>query len=260
MIVCSEYGANGDLDLPNSMCDGDAMQAALEGRGFCVTRCDNPDGRQMALALTSFHCKVRDHPGCIALVYFSGHGFHDQIDYIVPAESPDRAHPVPVPRVMRRLLETGDVIVIAVIDACRGDNHIPHMKCWDLDRCMTQRAAVRAPANRRNGASCACKGFNLSRTRRRDALHAADTQFLIAQACEPGTVAIASDSKSDMSPFTAALVSELPSGLPLPQLLNRVAANVYQRTGGHQVPTYYGSLGRLDRDLSKSDSEVPLIL
>ena len=78
MVIANAKYLGDEPPLPRCAADGDAMAAALRARGFDVVRRNDADTNSLDAAVGEFGRLVRSHPGCIAVWYFTGHGFETE--------------------------------------------------------------------------------------------------------------------------------------------------------------------------------------
>ena len=97
IIGVNDY-TEGWPDLPGVEKDVQAVQQALEERGFHVIVENNPTYDQLEHSLTDFIHQYGQHPNNRLLVYFAGHGhtlilaYGGEMGYIVPADAPNPHH------------------------------------------------------------------------------------------------------------------------------------------------------------------------
>ncbi|MEH2481141.1 hypothetical protein V1282_004498 [Nitrobacteraceae bacterium AZCC 2146] len=204
--------------LPNPANDGAAMAAMLRKVGFDVVvkqDASAPDMRQM---LRDFSDKVRDAD--VALVFYAGHGIEvDGTNYLLPVDSrlerdidvEDEA--ISLDRIVR-ILEPAKKLRLVILDACR-DNPFGKTMKRSLSRGFQRGLAKVEPTS---------------------------PNTLIAYAAKAGSTA--SDGDGPDSPFTTALLKQLPvPGQDLRKSFGYVRDEVMKSTGNKQEPYVYGSLG-----------------
>lgn len=202
--------------LTNILNDARAMSRTLEQLGFNVTSGLDQSRSGMFSTLRTFRDKLT--PGCIALVYYSGHGAQvGGENYLIPVNNaglekasdlPDEA--MPLGRILDALGKSDGQLNLIILDACR-DNPFPGAKSLGGDKGL------------------AVVGRNVSGT-------------LIAFAAGPGEVASSNPSGKN-SLFTEELVKNLPkAGLRLEDVFLTTRKAVRERSGGKQIPQEYGSL------------------
>jgi formylglycine-generating enzyme required for sulfatase activity len=202
--------------LTNILNDARAISRTLQQLGFDVTSGLNQTRSGMFSALRTFRDKLT--PGCIALVYYSGHGAQvGGENYLIPVNNqglqkasdlPDEA--MPLGRILDALGKSDGQLNLIILDACR-DNPFPGAKSLGGDKGL------------------AVVSRNVSGT-------------LIAFAASPGEVA-SSNPTGKNSLFTEELVKNLPKpGLRLEDVFLTTRKAVRERSGGKQIPQEYGSL------------------
>ncbi len=202
--------------LTNILNDARSMTRTLQQLGFDVTSGLDQSRSGMFSALRTFRDKLT--PGCIALVYYSGHGAQvGGENYLIPVNNAglekasdltDEA--MPLGRILDALGKSDGQLNLIILDACR-DNPFPGAKSLGGDKGL------------------AVVGRNVSGT-------------LIAFAASPGEVASSNPSGKN-SLFTEELVKNLPkSGLRLEDVFQTTRKAVRERSGGKQIPQEYGSL------------------
>ena len=236
VIANAEY--QGDApSLPRCAADGEAMASTLRARGFTVTRHNDLEGDALALAATAFRLQVRANPGCIAVLYFTGHGFEkDNGDlFLVPVNGAPGVGGVPlslrrVEQAVHEDIAGQESTIVIILDCCRFNDNVGTYKSRNGQRWTH---ATKGGGPLRNGQYL--------------------SQYLVAYACESGTAAHADAEGAGLSPFTAALVPRLREGVSLDVALQRATTVVFRQTQHTQRPCYRSSLG-LDEDTA------PLVL
>ena len=229
MILANESYEN--KALTNILNDARSMSRTLEQLGFNVTSGLDQTRSGMFSALRTFRDKLT--PGCIALVYYSGHGAQvGGENYLIPVNNaglekasdlPDEA--MPLGRILDALGKSDGQLNLIILDACR-DNPFPGAKSLGGDKGL------------------AVVGRNVSGT-------------LIAFAAGPGEVASSNPSGKN-SLFTEDLVKNLPkAGLRLEDVFLTTRKAVRERSGGKQIPQEYGSLESIVF-LAGGDSTAPI--
>lgn len=226
--------------LTNILNDARSMSRTLEQLGFDVTSGLDQTRSGMFSALRTFRDKLT--PGCIALVYYSGHGAQvGGENYLIPVNNvdlekasdlPDEA--MPLGRILDALGKSDGQLNLIILDACR-DNPFPGAKSLGGDKGL------------------AVVSRNVSGT-------------LIAFAASPGEVASSNPSGKN-SLFTEELVKNLPkAGLRLEDVFLTTRKAVRERSGGKQIPQEYGSLesvvflagGSATSPIGNTNSEIKL--
>jgi invasion protein IalB len=205
--------------LPNPQNDAQDLAAELKNVGFDVLLGTDLKRAGMEDIFIRFAKKVRDSD--TALVFYAGHGLqHQGLNYLAPVDAKiddetDLRKLVNLQDVLADLQNAGHVRIL-IVDACR-------------DNTVMQQLAARLPATR-----------SAAFTRGLAAISGADGT-LIAFATQPNKVA--EDGSGRNSPFTAALLKNLPTkGLELRTLMTRVRAEVVVATHGQQRPEVWDSL------------------
>ena len=226
--------------LTNILNDARAISRTLQQLGFDVTSGLDQTRSGMFSALRTFRDKLT--PGCIALVYYSGHGAQvGGENYLIPVNNrglekasdlPDEA--MPLGRILDALGKSDGQLNLIILDACR-DNPFPGAKSLGGDKGL------------------AVVSRNVSGT-------------LIAFAASPGEVA-SSNPTGKNSLFTEELVKNLPKpGLRLEDVFLTTRKAVRERSGGKQIPQEYGSLesvvflagGATNSPVASNSSEIKL--
>lgn len=206
--------------LPNPAKDAAAIGDMLKKAGFDVVNSKqdvtNTDMRKM---VRDFSDQVRDAD--VAVVYYAGHGIEiDGTNYLLPVDTrlerdvdvEDEA--VSLDRIVR-ILEPVKKLRLVILDACRDNPFQQTMKRSLSSRGVTRGLAKVEPEN---------------------------PNTLIAYAAKAGSTA--SDGDGDHSPFTTALLKQLPvPGQDLRKSLGYVRDAVMKQTDNKQEPFVYGSLG-----------------
>ncbi len=209
------------VELPNPSNDARDVAATLRSLGFEVI-----DGFDLDKA--AMEAKVRTFVGAlaeskVAILFYAGHGMQvDGENYLIPIDAvlADRtAVEFETVRVNSLLdyMKAPDRIAIALLDACR-DNPLAR-------RFVSTLGPSRSNAVGQGLAPPAAVGGGL----------------LIGFATAPGSVA--QDGSSRNSPFTTALLRELPvPGIEIQQVMTRVKADVFDMTRGEQEPWHNSNL------------------
>jgi hypothetical protein len=206
--------------LPNPARDAAAIGDMLTKAGFNVVNSKqdvtNADMRKM---VRDFSDQARDAD--VAVVYYAGHGIEiDGTNYLLPVDArlerdvdvEDEA--VSLDRIVR-VLEPVKKLRLVILDACRDNPFQQSMK-----RSLSSRGVSRGLAK----------------------VDPENPNTLIAYAAKAGSTA--SDGDTDHSPFTTALLKQLPvPGQDLRKSLGYVRDDVMKQTTSKQEPFVYGSLG-----------------
>lgn len=206
--------------LPNPAKDAASIGDMLKKSGFDVVNSkqdvSNSDMRKM---VRDFSDQARDAD--VAVVYYAGHGIEiDGTNYLLPVDTrlerdvdvEDEA--VSLDRIVR-ILDPVKKLRLVILDACRDNPFQQTMKRSLSSRGVTRGLAKVEPEN---------------------------PNTLIAYAAKAGSTA--SDGDGDHSPFTTALLKQLPvPGQDLRKSLGYVRDDVMKQTANKQEPFVYGSLG-----------------
>jgi hypothetical protein len=206
--------------LPNPARDAAAIGDMLTKAGFNVVNSKqdvtNADMRRM---VRDFSDQARDAD--VAVVYYAGHGIEiDGTNYLLPVDTKlerdvdveDEA--VSLDRIVR-ILEPVKKLRLVILDACRDNPFQQSMK-----RSLSSRGVSRGLGK----------------------VDPENPNTLIAYAAKAGSTA--SDGDGDHSPFTTALLKQLPvPGQDLRKSLGYVRDDVMKQTTNKQEPFVYGSLG-----------------
>ena len=206
--------------LANPSSDAASIAAMLKSAGFDVVESKaDLDNNDMRRAIRDFTVVAQDAD--IAVIYYAGHGIEvNGTNYLVPIDAmlerdidvEDEA--VSLDRLMRAL-EPVKNLRLVILDACRDNPFAKSMK--------------RSVGTRSVGRGLAEVNPDLGNT-------------LVAFAAKAGSTA--SDGGEQHSPFTEALLKNIPSpGLDIRLALGRVRDEVFTRTKHRQEPFVYGSLG-----------------
>ena len=220
ILSAQDYETIRPLNNPRN--DARLIGQALESLDFEVSAESDRDLRRMRRALENF---VEDAEGAdVALIYFAGHGVEiGGHNHLLPvdadASSLDvlRQTSLPLEEVRAAVAAVAKTVLI-VLDACRDDPFGVEAAAAD-----SRGAVSLAPASVREGARP-----GLGRVGR-----AENTLFAFSAA--PGEAAL--DGAGDNSPFSSALATYLGTdGLEIRSVLTLVQQQVYDETGGRQLP------------------------
>ncbi len=206
--------------LPNPAKDAAAMADMLRKAGFNVVNSKQDVGNSdMRRMVRDFSDQARDAD--VAVVYYAGHGIEiDGTNYLLPVDTrlerdvdvEDEA--VSLDRIVR-ILDPVKKLRLVILDACRDNPFQQTMKRSLSSRGVTRGLAKVEPEN---------------------------PNTLVAYAAKAGSTA--SDGDGDHSPFTTALLQQLPvPGQDLRKSLGYVRDAVMKKTDNKQEPFVYGSLG-----------------
>jgi Caspase domain len=206
--------------LPNPAKDAASMADMLKKAGFDVVDAKEDVGNaEMRRMVRDFSDKIRDAD--VALVFYAGHGIEiDGTNYLLPVDTKlerdvdvdDEA--VSLDRIVR-ILDPAKKLRLVILDACRDNPFQQTMK-----RSLSSRGVERGLAK----------------------VEPQNPNTLIAYAAKAGSTA--SDGDESHSPFTTALLKQLPvPGQDLRRSLGYVRDEVLKSTDNKQEPFVYGSLG-----------------
>jgi hypothetical protein len=206
--------------LPNPAKDAASMGDMLKKSGFDVVDAKEDVGNaEMRRMIRDFSDKVRDAD--VALVFYAGHGIEiDGTNYLLPVDTrlerdvdvDDEA--VSLDRIVR-ILDPVKKLRLVILDACRDNPFQQTMK-----RSLSSRGVERGLAK----------------------VEPQNPNTLIAYAAKAGSTA--SDGDDQHSPFTTALLKQLPvAGQDIRRSLGYVRDEVLKSTENKQEPFVYGSLG-----------------
>lgn len=214
--------------LKNPVADAGAMKKALEALDFEVTLETDRDLRRTRRALEDFRA---DAAGAdVALVYFAGHGAEiDGDNRLLPTDADVsslaafKASTLPLEDVRATVAAVGKVGLI-ILDACRNDP-------FGTSAGDGRSAVAIAPDLQQSVRP------GLGRVGRAE-------NVLFAFSAAPGETA--ADGKGEHSPFSAALARYLGTdGLEIRSVLTLVQQEVYDRSGGRQLPYVESGLPQL---------------
>ena len=225
--------------LRNAVNDGRAVEAALRGLGFEVISETDRDLRRMRRAMEDFREDAKDAD--VVLVYFAGHGVEISGDNrLLPvdgdASSLDALKESSLPlEEIRDAVASAGRIGLVLLDACRND---PFGTVAEDGRGAVALSADVSDAVRPG----------LGRVGRAE-------NMLFAFAAAPGETA--SDGNDGHSPFAAALGKYLATdGLEIRSVLTLVQQEVYEHSGGRQLPYVESGLPQLFF-ASKTRADLP---
>jgi Caspase domain len=219
-LVIGNSGYQNVNKLPNPAKDAAAIAAMLTKIGFDVVNnkedATNADMRKMVRDFSEQAANAD-----VALVYYAGHGIElNGTNYLIPVDArlerdvDVEDETVSLDRIVR-ILDPVKKLRLVILDACRDDPFQQTMKRSLSTRGVTRGLAKVEPEN---------------------------PNTLIAYAAKAGSTA--SDGAGDHSPFTTALLKQLPTpGQDLRKSLGYVRDDVMKQTDNQQEPFVYGSLG-----------------
>jgi Caspase domain len=210
------------------------MGDMLKQAGFDVVDAkEDVSNAEMRRMIRDFSDKL--HDADVALVFYAGHGIEiDGTNYLLPVDTKlerdvdvdDEA--VSLDRIVR-ILDPVKKLRLVILDACRDNPFQQTMKRSLSSRGVTRGLAKVEPQN---------------------------PNTLIAYAAKAGSTA--SDGDDQHSPFTTALLKQLPiPGQDLRRSLGYVRDEVLKSTENKQEPFVYGSLGGDDVVLVPGAAPVP---
>jgi Caspase domain len=216
--------------LPNPAHDAGAIGALFKVMAFDLVEAEFDLGiADLRRALRAFSDQV--HDADIAVVYYAGRGMEvNGINYLIPVDAKlerdidieDEA--VSLDRVLRTI-EEAKRLRLVILDACRDNPFTRSMK-----RSASTRSVGRGLAT----------------------IEDLTSDTLVANAARAGS--FAEDGAGENSPYTAALIKNLPlPGLDLRLALGRVRDEVLRTTNKRQEPFVYGSLGGAELALARDD-------
>lgn len=204
--------------LPNPPNDAADIAQALKNLGFKVTLAVDAKRATMEEVLAAFAREARQAD--TAMVFYAGHGLqHQGVNYLAPVDArmtdeTDLRKFVRVQNILEDLQNVNGVRIL-ILDACRDNEAV------------RQLAAV-LPKSRNASLRGGLAGEKAE-------------GVIIAYATQPDRVAADGDGRN--SPFTAALLKNLPTpGVELRTMFTRVRAEVLRATGGTQRPETSDSL------------------
>ena len=202
-------------DLPNALADGQVVAEFLGAQGYEVHQHENITKREFEEVLRRILFDVDDDTEVV--VFFAGHGFQiGSENYLVPVDA-DLANPYDVPF---EAVSLGSLVGIVGARA--------RLQIIMLDSCRDNPFAGRAAMTE--------LGSDLRETRTGFTSQAAPLNSMLVFSTAPGSVAY--DGLGDNSPFTAAFITEASAEpeAPVTEVFEAVRRNVYQQTGGRQIP------------------------
>lgn len=204
--------------LANPAADAKAIGQMLSAIGFKVDLQIDVDNLGLKRVLRRFEDDA--NKADIAVIYFAGHGLEVRgVNYLIPIDAkladerdaPDEA--IALDRLVEAVTGATQLGLI-ILDACRDNPFSIRMKRQVASRSMSRGLARIEPEG---------------------------AETLIAYAAKAGSTA--EDGHGPHSPFTTALLNNLPSpGLDIELAFRRVRDEVLNATGDRQEPFTYGSL------------------
>lgn len=210
VIGNSAYADAGRLRNPAH--DARAVAARLEDLGFDVIVREDLRSADIGRTLGAFRERLK--PGAVALFYYAGHGLQidgrnylPAVDARIDVEEDAPQQSLEVARVLETMAAAGSGLKLVFLDACRNNPY----------------------AGRTRGASRGLAPVN------------APGGTLIQYATRPG--AVADDGAGRHGVFTAAFLAEVgAAGVPVEQMLKRIARRVKTESAGRQEPWFEGNI------------------
>jgi len=201
------------MPLRNAVNDARSVHQLLQGLGFESTLVADASLRDLESAVSRFIASIQ--PGDAAMFYYSGHGIQiDGENYLIPIsyaaadEAEVKYQAYPAGRIHDRMLNAGARLSVLVLDACR-DNPFRSSK---------------------------------SDTKGLAVMTAGKGSFIVF-ATAPGSTASDQGAAAPNGLFTARLIAALGEpGLGIESLFSRVRKEVYEASGGRQLPWTGSSL------------------
>ncbi len=206
--------------LPNPARDADAVAEMFKKAGYDVSLLKDAGNLEFKRNIRKFEDAASDAD--IAVVFYAGHGIEiGGTNYVIPTDAklasdrdaPDEA--IELTRIIQSV-DGAKRLRLVILDACRDNPFLATMK--------RQRQALRQVAS----------GLG--------PVGDVGSETLVAYAAKQGLTA--EDGKGDHSPFTTAILHNLPEpGLDIRLAFGRVRDEVLKITSNRQEPYVYGSLG-----------------
>lgn len=204
--------------LANPINDAEAISERLAELGFHVQFVSNATAQKMRQALDEF--KVLADAADVAMVYFAGHGIElGGENYLIPVdakmltEAEAQLETVSLDEI-ELAVEGAKGLAIIILDACRNNPFVNTIV-------------------RKNGARATARGLVPIELSRPGAV--------IGFSAAPGKIAL--DGDGAHSPYARAFLDVLSQpGVEIGQFFRRIAKNVYDATGGRQLPTIHSQL------------------
>lgn len=207
--------------LPNAVADAHLVADVLRQSGFIVEEFDNLTKRGFESALRKLMLGTSE--GSEVVIYYAGHGVQiGNSNRLIPVDAAiSSIYDLPFETVsLSSILQIAGArsrSLVVILDSCR-DNPFPHKDA------IAGLAAV---------PQALTTGF---------AAQDSPVNSLLVYSTAPGAVAL--DGADGHSPFTLALAKTLMASpnMPLVDVLRKVRSEVYEETGGQQVPWETSSL------------------
>lgn len=210
--------------LRNPANDAADISSTLQDLGFDVMEVFDGNYAEMRTALNVFATRAQGYDA--AVIYYCGHGIQEEgINYLVPVDCPLEAKSelrfcVAAADMVDKLDETGCQTRILILDACRNVK-----TSWSRSAATGLASMEGTPG------------------------------MVIAFSTRNGRTAEDGDALN--SPFTAAMLENLPLGVSFSEMMARVARSTYDATGQRQFPVTIGSL-MTDFRFNPSTTPVPV--
>ena len=206
--------------LPNPARDADAVADMFKKAGYDVSLLKDAGNLEFKRNIRKFEDAASDAD--IAVVFYAGHGIEiGGTNYVIPTDAKlasdrDAAdEAIELTRIIQSV-DGAKRLRLVILDACRDNPFLATMK--------RQRQALRQVAS----------GLG--------PVGDVGSETLVAYAAKQGLTA--EDGKGDHSPFTTAILHNLPEpGLDIRLAFGRVRDEVLKITSNRQEPYVYGSLG-----------------
>jgi formylglycine-generating enzyme required for sulfatase activity len=205
--------AYADSPLRNPVNDARAVEAKLAALGFTVQKVENLKRQQIGRTLTAFASRVQ--PGDEVVVFYAGHGLQVKgvnylpaVDADIQSEDDVALNSLNLNSLLDRLDEAKAGVKLLFLDACRNN---PYARSF--------RSGSRGLAR----------------------VSDAPSGTLMHFATRPGSVA--ADGSGSNGLYTTELIRQIDQpGVPIEQMLKRVASAVERASQGQQEPWVEGSL------------------
>ncbi len=127
LVLANDDYAGYDNDLQGGpLRDAQRVASVLRSQGFYVMTCYNQSGPAMKEQVRQFTNKLRENPGAVSMVYYSGHGGSiNGNNYLIPTEFTGSLPPdfeqsaVSVDYLLKELKQAGSYFNMIFLDACR---------------------------------------------------------------------------------------------------------------------------------------------
>ena len=205
--------AYADSPLKNPVNDARAVDKALTGLGFTVTRVENLERDDIGLTIEGFATRIR--PGDDVVVFYAGHGLQSKgvnyfpaVDARIRVESDIPLNSINLNHLLDRLDGARAAVKLVLLDACRNN---PYARRF--------RSSARGLAR----------------------VEVAPSGTLMHFATRPGSIAADGDGRNGL--YTSHLLRHIATpGITVESMFKRVASDVRQASRGEQEPWVEGSL------------------